>query len=334
MERVKKRTSRIRPEPGGRMAQAPAEGVMGGSYETMFKRLPVAVYRSTLEGRLITMNPALVKMLGFRSPADLKHIDVRRFFVDEKDRKKHFRALDKNGATMSVFRLKRKDGRVIWIRDFARAVKGPDGRILCTDGVMRDISGEKRIEIRLKRTLSKLAEANAARDEMIRQLEKVSITDDLTGLYNRRGFNVLARQHLLLVDRRKSLTYLLYLDLDHLKRINDTFGHRIGDEALVSLAEILQATFRLSDIKARMGGDEFAVFPIDTNEEGVNTALGRLEKAVADFNASGKKPFNLSLSTGMAGYDPANPSSIEDLLGRADNLMYEAKRRKNGIQRA
>jgi diguanylate cyclase (GGDEF)-like protein len=94
------------------------------------------------------------------------------------------------------------------------------------------------------------------------------------------------------------------------------------------MAEILKATFRISDIKARMSGDEFAVFPIDTTLAGVETALARLAKAIAEFNASDQKPFKLGISTGIACYDPANPSSIEDLLNRADNLMYENKRKK------
>lgn len=301
-------------------------------YETMFKHLPVAVYRTTPGGKILTANPALAKTLGFKSTASLRNVDVRSLFLDKQDREKHFRAMAKEGSTISEFRLKRKDGRVIWVRDLSRAIVGPKGRILYTDGVMRDISREKRVESRLRGALKRLAKAKADRDEMIRKLERISLKDDLTGLCNRRGFNVLARQHILVADRQKNPTYLLYLDLDDLKRINDTFGHRIGDEALVNLAGILNSTFRLSDIKARMGGDEFAVFPIDTNQAGVNAAVGRLEKAIFDFNAAGKTPYTLGFSIGVACYDPASPSSVEDLLGRADNLMYEEKRRKRAAR--
>jgi len=297
-------------------------------YETMFKHLPVAVYRTTPEGKILTSNSALAKMLGYARASDLRNVDVRGFFLEEEDRARHFRAMTKSGSTISEFQLRRKDGKVIWVRDLARAEMGPKGTVLFTDGVMRDISREKRVEARLRGALQRLAKAKSDRDEMIRRLERISLQDDLTGLYNRRGFNVLARQHILVADRQKTLTYLLYMDLDDLKRINDTFGHRIGDEALIDLAGILKSTFRLSDIKARMGGDEFAVFPIDTNQAGLNVAVGRLEKALSDFNAAGKKPYRLGLSMGIACYDPASPSSVEDLLGRADNLMYEEKRRK------
>ncbi|MBM3293969.1 MAG: GGDEF domain-containing protein [Candidatus Aminicenantes bacterium] len=298
------------------------------TYETLIKNLPAGVYRSTPEGKIIAMNPALVRTLGFPDASELMKSNTRSFYLSEQDRTRHFRNLARRGAAVAEYRLRRRDGKLIWVRDFAMARKGNGGRILYTDGVIHDITRERQTEARLKRALKKLAEANVERQEMIRQLKKVTITDDLTGLYNRRGFNVIARQHLLVADRRKSLTYLLYLDLDHLKRVNDTFGHRIGDEALIALAEILRATFRLSDIKARMGGDEFAVFPIDSNEEGVNSAIGRLSGALDEFNASGKAPFRLSVSTGISCYDPASPSSIEDLLSRADNLMYEEKRRK------
>jgi len=100
-----------------------------------------------------------------------------------------------------------------------------------------------------------------------------------------------------------------------------------GDAALVRLTRILKHTFRQSDIKGRMGGDEFAIFPIDTSIAGVEAAIGRLKKNIETFNASGDDPFKLSLSTGVAGFDPHQPSTIEDLLIRADKRMYEQKKK-------
>ena len=122
--------------------------------------------------------------------------------------------------------------------------------------------------------------------------------------------------------------YLLYIDLDDLKKINDTYGHNKGDFILVTLAEILQKTFRKSDIKARIGGDEFAVFPIDTQIGGVNSALARLKSSIDDYNSTTERQSLLSVSTGISCYSPEKPCSVNELLTRADSLMYEEKRQK------
>ena len=122
--------------------------------------------------------------------------------------------------------------------------------------------------------------------------------------------------------------YLLYIDLDDLKKINDTYGHNRGDFILVALAEILQKTFRKSDIKARIGGDEFVIFPIDTQMNGVKSALTRLKKSIDEYNtSSGHQPL-LAVSTGVSCYKPSQPCSINELLTKADSLMYEEKRQK------
>ncbi|MCX6563721.1 MAG: GGDEF domain-containing protein, partial [Candidatus Aminicenantes bacterium] len=178
------------------------------------------------------------------------------------------------------------------------------------------------------KVLGKLRESNLERQKMIKELKIHSVTDDLTGLYNRRGFFTIAAQYLKLAGRNKTKMFLLFMDMDLLKNINDTFGHHVGDAALIKMAEILRQTFRDSDIKGRMGGDEFAVFPIDSKLSGAEIAIGRLEKNIAEFNSANNVPFKLAFSTGVSCFDPEYPSSIEDLIVRADKLMYEQKRQK------
>jgi diguanylate cyclase (GGDEF)-like protein len=121
---------------------------------------------------------------------------------------------------------------------------------------------------------------------------------------------------------------MLFMDLDNLKMINDTLGHHKGDQALVEVANILNSTFRRSDIKGRMGGDEFAVFPIDASQDGMERAISRLTENIDTFNGSKDNPFQLSVSMGVAHYDPEHPCTIDELLVRADKIMYEDKRRK------
>jgi diguanylate cyclase (GGDEF)-like protein/PAS domain S-box-containing protein len=300
-------------------------------FSSLISHLPVGVYRTSPEGRILAANPALIEMLGYQNEEDLRGINVRDLYVHAKDRDSHLLTLAQRLVCFTEFKLRRRDGGTIWGRDFPRAIFGPDGAVRYYDGILVDISREKKVEDRLRRALLKLAASNRERKEMIRKLENLSVTDELTGLYNRRGFILMSRQTILAADRRKTPMFLLFLDLDNLKRINDTLGHSAGDDALRRMAGILKATFRGSDIKGRMGGDEFAIFPIDTAEAGIQIALNRLEENIRAFNGSERVPYELAFSAGVAAYDPAAPVAIEELLVRADKLMYEAKGRKTRI---
>ncbi len=300
-------------------------------FKDLLFSLPVGVYRTTLAGKIIAANPALVRMLGYKNEAELRHVDAKDLYVRSGDRSTHFKLLEKRRTYSREFELRRKDGKTIWGRDYPRAITGKDGRIVFCDGILIDIGAEIKSAKRLKATMEKLARSQREREEMIKKLEEASITDELTGLYNRRGFFTIAREFIALAARRKTKMFLLYMDVDDLKQINDTFGHHMGDQALLQLAEFINRTFRTSDIKGRIGGDEFVVFPIDSSLDGVETALARMQKVLDEFNADADKPFRLSISSGMAFFDPEHPATIEDLLMRADKLMYERKRSKDGL---
>lgn len=125
---------------------------------------------------------------------------------------------------------------------------------------------------------------------------------------------------------------LLFVDLDNLKQINDLLGHETGDLALRDTAEILKATFRDSDIVARMGGDEFAVLILEPFRPDAEQAIvGHLENTLAAHNERGQRKYTLSLSMGIARHEPDRPCSVGELLSRADAMMYENKKaRANG----
>jgi two-component system cell cycle response regulator len=170
-----------------------------------------------------------------------------------------------------------------------------------------------------------------ARIQHVKLQEKVrtmAVTDELTGLYNRRGFFSLAEKLLQLCKREKKGIFMLYTDLDGLKKINDTFGHKEGDMALIDIANILRNNYRESDIIARIGGDEFVVIPIGTTEDSAEIATSRLQKSIEIHNSEINRSYKLSLSFGIAYYDPENPCSIDELLVQGDKLMYEQKRHK------
>ena len=158
------------------------------------------------------------------------------------------------------------------------------------------------------------------------RLRNLSMSDELTGLYNRRGFLTLIREQMTLSDQSGENILLLYGDLDGLKWINDTFGHSEGDRALIEAAEILRETFRESDLIARVGGDEFAVVVPGGGHDVANALALRLKHNIDARNVNRERPYKLSMSTGVACYEPGQPITIEEFLSRADRLMYENKR--------
>jgi diguanylate cyclase (GGDEF)-like protein/PAS domain S-box-containing protein len=161
------------------------------------------------------------------------------------------------------------------------------------------------------------------------KLRTLSLTDDLTGLYNRRGFFTLAEHQLKVADRQKKGLFLIYADLDHLKKINDKFGHNEGSRALIETAKILKKHFRKSDIMARLGGDEFAIIPVVSTGQHPDMIGKRLKEHLKFYNAKQNRGYKLSISIGVASYDPEKPCTIEELLSRADKLMYKHKKIKS-----
>ena len=301
-------------------------------FEELLEHLPVGVYRTTPNGTIIEANQALVDMLRYQSEEELRDINVKSLYIKQRERIKHLEKLESKNTHIAEFELKRKDGRTIWGRDYSHAVMKPAGTIDYYDGILLDITSQKIAEEKLNQVLKELEHSNKERQKMITKLQTLSIRDDLTGIYNRRGFFTIAGEYLQLADRKKTQMNLLFMDLDNLKRINDTLGHHKGDEALVNVAKILRKTFRKSDVKGRMGGDEFAVFPIDSTHVGAESAEARLRRNIETFNADKGNPFVLSVSMGIASYDPEHPCSIDELLVRADKLMYEEKRLKQSKQ--
>lgn len=172
------------------------------------------------------------------------------------------------------------------------------------------------------------------RQRMQTELRELALIDPLTGLHNRRGFLTSAGQMLRLARRSGRGLVLIFLDLDHLKTLNDTLGHDEGDRSLVGLAGVLRGTFRTSDMVARIGGDEFAVLAIDAPPGAVSQLTDRLLERIETHNAQSPHQATLSISMGTAVLEPEDPGGIEDLLARADRAMYAHKREKLRKERA
>ncbi len=156
----------------------------------------------------------------------------------------------------------------------------------------------------------------------------LSITDDLTGIYNRRGFFELGNHQIKIAERAERELLLFFFDLDKFKRINDHFGHAEGDWVLIRMAVLLKETFRSSDVIARLGGDEFCVLALEASQTHIPLLISRFQEKMKSFNEQVKKPFKLSCSIGYTCFYPKQATLLENLLTKADHLLYENKKSK------
>jgi len=261
------------------------------------------------DGRIIYANPKLLELSGY-SLEEMLEVSDFNIFVNEEDAERFTQSYmnliqGKVDLVRDEFRCVRKDGTVLYAEFFIAKTMYKGKQALL--GTVLDITDRKKLEDELK---------------------NLSITDPLTGLYNRRGFMTLAEHSIELARRAEKKVLIMFMDLDNMKWINDALGHNIGDQALKETAEILRETFRRNDLIARIGGDEFVFLGLCDDEETANRLLSRLNKIIEEHNNREKRQYQISLSIGYVYYDPQRPIPLEELLKEADRLMYEEKRRK------
>ena len=162
-----------------------------------------------------------------------------------------------------------------------------------------------------------------------KELERSSITDELTGLLNRRGLLSFAQKQCDIANRNKMNLYFLFVDIDGMKAINDNHGHKEGDMALKATSTILIETFRSSDVISRIGGDEFVIMAMENPESTTEKFTSRLKTNLNNYNTKAIKPYTLSFSMGLIPYTSGDPCDIDNLLSSADKLMYEQKKRNH-----
>jgi diguanylate cyclase (GGDEF)-like protein/PAS domain S-box-containing protein len=255
-------------------------------------------------GVCIYLNDAYAKTFGYSDPARLIGASWEMFYFEEE-----------------LIRMKDQIMPAVWRdgswRGEAMGLKLNGGTfpleisISSVDGgglvqVVRDITERKKLEETLRNS---------------------SLKDDLTGLFNRRGLLKQAAPYFDFARRQKEKLLLLFIDLDGMKKINDEFGHNEGDNALIQTAEILNRSFRSTDIIARLGGDEFTVLVTDLNAS-KEEAITRLNDNLKAYNASETRGHKLAFSIGVATLEPERMACFEELLEQADQAMYEQKRMK------
>ena len=275
-------------------------------FRAIFSRSPIGMYIAQ-DGKFRLVNPQFRNYLGFAEselidreslslvlPEDVARVrqEAVKMLKSSKDR---FQTYD--------YRVKTANGKLKWFMESISSIHY-EGR-QATLGTIVDVSERKQNE------------------DLFRSL---SLIDDLTGLYNRRGFLTLANQQLKLSYRMERGVTLLFADIDKLKWINDNMGHLEGDSALVNASRMLKETFRESDIVGRISGDEFAVFMAGADQAYSEAIVRRLENKLNDYNIREKKPYELSLSFGIACSASSEPCNLSELLDTADKFMYENKR--------
>jgi diguanylate cyclase (GGDEF)-like protein/PAS domain S-box-containing protein len=262
------------------------------------------------QGSWLRVNRSLCKLLGFTEQELLNSNFQAMTHADDlgNDLANLYRLMQGETPTCQVEkRYVHRLGQIVWALNSVSLVRDADEKPAHFIFQIQDISERK--------------SAEAA-------LHSLSLVDELTGLYNRRGFLAVTDQHLAAIRRNDKAPVILYADLDGLKEINDSLGHHEGDRALVRAAEIFKETFRSSDIVARLGGDEFVVLAAIGPEESADSVTLRLQQKFSASNGLRNRPYNLSVSVGVAHFDDEKNHSIEELMAEADRAMYEQKRAK------
>lgn len=178
---------------------------------------------------------------------------------------------------------------------------------------------------------SRIIQHAIERHRLHESLKALSFTDELTGLYNRRGFLTLLEQQLSISRRTKKGFHLFLVDLDYLKQINDTYGHLVGDRALIDIAKCLRSSFRRHDIIGRIGGDEFGIVVINSSLDNGEYLKALMHERINAYNNKSNEPYRIALSIGEVYYEGLLDVGLDELFQEADQELYKAKRISHNI---
>lgn len=269
------------------------------------------------------ISPAVRKLLGY-TPNELRAISFRSLIhetkmITEGMRKVHsFDQLEDKRKKGDVekwhadYLIERKDGKKIWVSDSSIPWVNEEGDVIGAIGCLRDVTDRIYAEDQVKEELVRLAH-----------------TDSLTSLANRRAFFNKIEDELRRIKRSGNTFSILLIDIDYFKKVNDTFGHDVGDRVLQEIAQMIRVCLRETDLPARIGGEEFGVFLPDTPAEGGYYVAERICKHIAKHKFSvqdeGEEPISCTVSIGIASTNPEEKMSSTDLYKLADTRLYIAK---------
>jgi len=275
-------------------------------YRELFHNVTAGVFQTTPDGKFMAANPALVRMLGYESEDELIELDVARdVYMDPGQRAQWIETMTLGGEVRNAeIVLKRKDGSKMVVLENSRAVRDSEGRVLFFEGTLTDIT---------------------ASHELSQQLSYEASHDALTGLVNRREFELRLQRALELTQATGATHAVLYMDLDRFKTINDTCGHVAGDELLRQLGQRLSQRVRTLDVVARLGGDEFAVLLHNCGPNDAMQVANGLLQSVGQFQfVWGARTFNLGISIGLVAINTPM-RRLSQVMSAADAACYSAK---------
>ncbi|UCF71087.1 MAG: PAS domain S-box protein [candidate division WOR-3 bacterium] len=271
-----------------------------------------AFFLADIKGNFKHFNRNFVDLFGYTS-VEMKAKSLKQLVHPDdfnKVTRHHLeRTKEKNIPHKHEIRGVKKDGTKIWLEMNVMPTE-ECGEVTGTRAYVRDISERK---------------------EGDRELRTLSMVDELTRLYNRKGFRVFAEQQIRIADRTGKGFFIILADLDHLNAINENLGQKYGDQALRDVANVFSQSFRKSDVIARMGDDEFAVVAADALKISESIIVGRMLRNISIKNSQRKK-YDLAISVGAVYYDPKKTCTLDDLLGQAEQKMYEHKKIKREMK--
>jgi diguanylate cyclase (GGDEF)-like protein/PAS domain S-box-containing protein len=293
--------------------------------DALLENTPDHIYFKNSQSRFLRISAALAHWLGLSEPAEAIGRSDFDFFGDEHARKAFAdeQLLMQTGQPIVGVEEQETwtDGRRTWVSTTKVPLRDREGNVVGIFGISRDITERKEAERRLQEQAAKLA-------EQAQTLERLASLDELTGLYNRRGVITVGEELLYEARRSGSSLGVVYIDLDGLKAINDRCGHRAGDEALRSIASVVQSVAGPSDVAGRIGGDEFCLLIAEATEESLEEVSHRIDQAIAQHNGACDPTQAISASVGCTVVDPRSPGAITELAERADTVMYDRKARR------
>jgi diguanylate cyclase (GGDEF)-like protein/PAS domain S-box-containing protein len=283
-------------------------------FRSSFESAAVGMALVDFSGRLFEVNPSLCQMLGY-SERELTGLEERHITHPDDGDVSVERLRQLAHSEIEFYRLEKRyatqDGRVVWALLTMGAVRDSEGRPLYGVAQIEDVTARKK------------AEDDAARYQS--DLRALALTDELTGVHNRRGFRMLADQICRAQHRSDHPLMLVAVDLDRLKQTNDQWGHAAGDRALQMVAKALTSTFRESDVIGRMGGDEFLCLLPDATGFDDRQVRERLSKTLSGLAVAAREPFAVTATVGTAIANPRSATDLDVLTRDADASLYARK---------
>ena len=284
------------------------------AYRALYEYGPDGVLLTAPDGRVLAANPAACEILG-RTEAEICALG-RQGMADHTDERwgPMLAERERTGRVHGVARMVRGDGLLIEVEMSAQVFSDAnDEKRTCT--ILRDATER----VRMDRELVALSA----------RLRELTLTDELTGLRNRRGFVLVGSQMLELADRQLSAAFLLFLDIDNMKELNDDRGHSAGDAALKAVARALGEVLRRADAASRIGGDEFVALALGLDESDRTAVEQRIQDYLCGAPTVAAVGGRVEVSMGWAARTPGESKTVEDLLVEADRAMYRAKATKD-----